>query len=136
MEFDLISPDTRVTATLDGAAHDISNSSTRTFLCTLVITRQIEQESLDVSVWGSADGESWGVMPLLKMPQRFYRGDTKQVLDLSHRPEIRFIRARCEVNRWGRVAPEPMFVIGFRLAETPAFVGDPSHSGAKVTAAC
>lgn len=121
MELDLVAPDTRVTANGDGEARDISGSQTRTFLCSMTIADQIEQESVDLSVWGSADGQDWGKQPLLKMPQRFYRGETRQVLDLSFRPEIKFLRAKWELARWGRVAPHPMFVVGFHLREVPAF---------------
>ncbi len=121
MQFDLISFGTRVTAKGDGPALDISGSGTRTFLCTLEIIDQLEQESLDVSIWGSAGGNEWGSKPLLKIPQSFYRGHVRQVLDLTLRPEVKFIRARWELNRWGRVAPMPMFVIGLRLEEVSAF---------------
>jgi hypothetical protein len=121
MAFDLIPGGTRVTANGDGAPQEISGSTTRTFLCTLEITEQIEQESLDVSIWGSQDGQNWGAKPLLKLPQCFYRGQTRQVLDLALRPEVKFIRARWELVRWGRVAPAPMFVIGLGLEEVPAF---------------
>jgi hypothetical protein len=121
LECDLIPPGTRVTANGEGAARDISASETRTFLCTLQITDQIEQESLDVAIWGSEDGQSWGTKPLLKMPQRFYRGETRQILDLAMKPEVKFLRAQWELFRWGRVAPTPMFVFGFRLEEVPAF---------------
>jgi len=34
-------------------------------LLTLGITRIIEQESLDVSIWGSANNAEWGAKPLL-----------------------------------------------------------------------
>lgn len=121
MNVELIPAGTRVTANGDGETREISASQTRTFLCVMDISDQIEQESVDLSVWGSADGQDFGKFPLLKMPQRFYRGDTRQILDLSLRPEIRFIRARWELVRWGRVAPHPMFVLGFRLTEVPAF---------------
>jgi len=121
MEFDLIPPGTRLAANGEGRPFEISSSQTRTFLCSMEITDQIEQESLDISVWGSADGQDFGKMPLLKMPQRFYRGETRQVLDLSLKPEIRFIRAKYDLTRWGRVAPHPMFVLGFQLSEIPAF---------------
>jgi hypothetical protein len=121
MEFDLIAPDTQLTANGEGHAHDIALSQTRTFLCSMFISDQIEQESADISVWGSSDGQDWGKLPLLKMPQRFYRGETRQVLDLTLKPEIRFLRAKWELVRWGRVAPHPMFVLGFRLTEVPAF---------------
>jgi hypothetical protein len=106
-------------ASADGVSFNISESATRTFLCRLTVTDQIEQESLDVSIWGSTDGETWPKRPLLKLPQQFYRGTTKLVLDLSLRPEVKFIRARWDLNRWGRVAPTPMFVAGMDLVEVP-----------------
>jgi hypothetical protein len=103
----------------DGVSFDISSSATRTFLCLLTVSDQLEQESLDVSIYGSADGATWRPKPLLKLPQQFYRGHTKMVLDLSLRPEVKFIRAHWELNRWGRGAPLPMFVAGLELAEVP-----------------
>jgi hypothetical protein len=120
MKLDLIPPDTRMEESSDGAAFDISGSATRTFLCLLTVTEQIEQESLDVSIYGSADGENWTKKPVLKLPQQFYRGKTKLVLDLSLRPEVKFIRARADLNRWGRGAPLPMFVAGLEVVEIPA----------------
>src|ERR1700674_4131285 len=116
---DLIPSNTRMEANGNGAAFDITASATRTFLCRLTVTEQIEQESLDVSIWGSADGEPWSKKPLLMLPQLFYRGTTKLILDLSLRQETKFIRARWELNRWGRVAPTPLFVAGLELAEIP-----------------
>ena len=116
---ELIPRDTRMEANGEGAAFDISGSVTRTFLCRLTVADQIEQESLDVSIWGSLDGQTWTKKPLLKLPQQFYRGTTKLILDLTLRPETRFIRAGWELNRWGRVAPTPMFVAGLELEEIP-----------------
>lgn len=126
MELDLIPAGTRLTENGDGEPRDISATKTRTFLCAMDITDQIEQESVDLSIWGSADGQDFGKMPLLKIPQRFYRGETRQIFDLSMKPEIRFLRARWELARWGRVAPHPMFVLGLHLSEVPAF----AHSAA------
>ncbi len=119
LELSIIPPQTRLESTADGPAFDISATVTRTFLCELTVTDQLEQESLDVSLWGSADGQNFGKKPYLKIPQQFYRGTTKMVLDLSLRPEVRFLRARWELNRWGRVAPTPMFVAGLTLTEIP-----------------
>jgi hypothetical protein len=120
MEFDLIAQGTLLQENGHGEAVDISASSTRTFFCVMVIGDQIEQESADVAIWGSADGQNWGTHPALKLPQQFYRGETRAVLDLTFIPEVKFIRAGWELNRWGRVAPLPMFVLGLRLAEIPA----------------
>lgn len=120
MEFDLIPMDTLLEENGHGETVDVSSGATRTFLCTMLITDQIEQESIDLSIWGSADGENWGTQPILRLPQRFYRGETRAVLELVFRPELKFIRAQWELNRWGRVAPLPMFRVGLRLAEVPA----------------
>jgi len=120
MEFDLIAPHTLLESTASGEPVDVGASATRTFLCNLLISDQIEQESLDVSIWGSADGENWGTHPLLKLPQRFYRGETRAVLELALRPEVKLIRAKWELNKWGRGAPVPVFRAGLRLAEIPA----------------
>jgi hypothetical protein len=122
----LIPRGTRAESNGDGQAFDISGSTTRTFICTMEITDQIEQESLDVSVWGSADGENWGTHPIIKMPQAFYRGEEQMVLDLTLRPEVRFIRAKWELSRWGRVAPTPMFVLGLQAMEIPAMPRTPA----------
>jgi hypothetical protein len=121
LAYDLIPGGTRVTANGESAVADVRESETRTFVCALEITDQIEQESVDISVYGSADGQQWEKMPLLKMQQEFYRGLTRQVLDLTFRPEVKFLRAKWELVRWGRVAPTPMFVLGFRLEEIPVF---------------
>ena len=120
MEFDLIPRGTRVEASGAGAKAAVDASATRTFLCTLDILDQLEQESIDVSIWGSEDGEGWGTSPILKIPQQFYRGETRMILELALRPEVKFLQARWELNRWGRVAPSPMFVIGLHLREVPA----------------
>jgi hypothetical protein len=124
LELSIILPQTKLESNADGQAFDLSATTTRTFLCELTVTDQLEQESLEVSIWGSADGQEFGKKPYLKIPQQFYRGTTKMVLDLSLRPEVRYLRARWELNRWGRVAPTPMFVVGLTLTEIPPMSQD------------
>ncbi len=120
LAFSLIPAATKLQTNGEGQPVDVSSSETRTFFCQLTITEQIEQESLDVSIWGSPDGQQFGKKPLLKIPQQFYCGTTKMVLDISARPEVKFLRATWELNRWGRVAPTPMFVAALDLTEVPA----------------
>jgi hypothetical protein len=119
LELALIPAGTKLETNGEGELLNVSASETRTFLCRLTVADHIEQESLEVSVWGSADGHDFGRKPLLKLPQQFYRGTTKMVLDISLRPEVTFLRAKWELNRWGRVSPTPMFVVGLRLEEIP-----------------
>ena len=119
LNFSLIPGNSRLQANGHGLPVDISSSETRTFFCRLTISEQLEQESLDVSIWGSADGQDFGKKPVLKIPQQFYRGTTKMVLDVSLRMEVKFLRAKWELNRWGRVSPTPMFVAQLDLQEVP-----------------
>ena len=124
LNLSLIPANSKLEANGDGPSFDISASKTRTFICRLAVTEQLEQESLDVSIWGSADGQDFGKKPLLKIPQQFYRGTTKMVLDVTFRPEVKVLRAKWELNRWGRVAPTPMFVAGLQLEEVPPMSRD------------
>src|SRR5580692_1612884 len=128
MEFDLIAQGTLVKESGHGAAVDIRGSATRTYFCILTVSDQIEQESVDASIWGSVDGENWGLHPILKLPQQFYRGETRAALELALVPDINFIRAGWDLNRWGRVAPLPMFVLGLHLAEIPAMPARVPHA--------
>ena len=106
----------------DGAAVDISAAGGRLFLLTLTIANIIEQESLDVSIDGSADGSAWSQKPLLAFPQKFYRGEHPLLLDLSAQPDVKFLRAHWEASRWGRGAETPMFEFHLKVKEVPASV--------------
>jgi hypothetical protein len=81
----------------------------KTLALTLGITRIVEQESLDVSVWGSPDQATWGPKPLVVFPQKFYCGTYTLVLDLSAQPDVEFIRVQYKMERWGRGDQKPMF---------------------------
>jgi|SRR5690242_12822428 len=115
----LVPEKTVVTAKGDGPAVDIGSASSRVFLLTLNITRVIEQESLDLSIFGSADGSTWGAKPIDSFPQKFYRGDHPLLLDLTQQPDIKFLRAHWEVSRWGRGEPTPMFELHITIKEVP-----------------
>jgi hypothetical protein len=115
----LVPGKTVVSAKGDGPAVDIGGASSRVFLLTLNITTVIEQESLDVSIFGSADGSSWGQKSLDSFPQKFYRGQHPLLVDLNGQAEIKFLRAHWEVSRWGRGDATPMFEFNVQLKEVP-----------------
>ncbi len=104
-------PETKIEANGAGPALALGPSAGRTLLLTLGITKILEQQSLDVSIWGSVDGSDWGPKPLLSFPQKFYVGSYTLLLDLSDKPEIQFLQARWTVNRWGVGSTKPMFLI-------------------------
>lgn len=86
---------------------------------TLGITRIIEQESIDLAVWGSTDGQDWGAKPLVKFPQKFYCGTYTLLLDLSEHPGITHLKVSWKLNRWGRGEPTPLFGLYVFVQETP-----------------
>jgi hypothetical protein len=97
----------------------VSRAEGRIFLLTLAITDIIEQESLDVSIFGSADGATWDAKPVTAFPQKFYREEIPLLLNLTARREVKFIRAHWEVARWGRGTETPMFEFNVTLREVP-----------------
>jgi hypothetical protein len=104
---------TETTVREAGAGADIAlgDQQGETLVLTLGITRIIEQESIDISIWGSADGNDWGTRPLATFPQKFYCGTYQIIADLSNHADIRFLRAKWAVNRWGKGSPKPLFTI-------------------------
>jgi hypothetical protein len=94
-----------------GTSPDITLSDQQggTLILTLGITRIIEQESIDISIWGSADGAEWGAKPLVSFPQKFYCGTYQIILDLSSHLDVKFLRVKWQVSRWGKGDPKPLF---------------------------
>ncbi|MGZ4822881.1 MAG: hypothetical protein ACXVZM_14855 [Terriglobales bacterium] len=127
----LVPEKTTVTAKGDGAGVDISAAQSRVFLLTLNITNVIEQESLDVGIFGSPDGNTWGAKALAAFPQKFSRGQHPLLLDLMQQPDIKFLRAHWEVNRWGRGVETPMFEFNVAVREVPASVLQETSAGTK-----
>jgi hypothetical protein len=123
-----------VSAKGDGSTVDVSVAAGRVFLLTLDITKIIEQESLEVSIHGSADGAAWGAKPIVTFPQKFYCGQSPLLLDLTAHPDVKFVRAHWEVARWGRGVETPMFEFGVSLKEIPAEVLREATAEAKALA--
>ncbi|MGH9503848.1 MAG: hypothetical protein ACRD20_13430 [Terriglobales bacterium] len=130
----LVPEKTVVSAKGDGPTLDISGAGSRVFLLTLDITGIIEQEALDVSIYGSSDGAGWAAKPLIAFPQKFYRGQHPLLLDLSGHAEAKFIRAHWEVNRWGRGTETPMFEFHLTMREVPPDILKEATAEAKALA--
>lgn len=116
----LVPAGTVASAKGDGPSVDVSGASNRVFLVTLAITKIIEQESLNLSIYGSADGAAWSAKPLAAFPQKFYCGEWPLLLDLTAHADVKFVRAHWEMARWGRGTETPMFEFGVTMKEVPA----------------
>ena len=104
-----ILPETIIREVGTGPAVDLGDSRGGLILVTLGITRIIEQESLDVSIWGSPDGAEWRAKPVIAFPQKFYCGTYQILLDLRPHPDVRHVRVQYRVHRWGKGEPKPLF---------------------------
>jgi hypothetical protein len=102
-------PETTVREAGSGSDLDLGDSRGRLILVTLGITRIIEQESLDVSIWGSADGSEWGTKPVISFPQKFYCGTYQILLDLTQHPDVKSVRVKWTAQRWGKGDNKPLF---------------------------
>jgi hypothetical protein len=118
-------PESIARADGNGTELELGPNRGKLLVLTLGITRIIEQESLDVSIWGSPDGENWGLRPLGKFPPKFYCGIYSVLLNLAAQPEIAFVRVHWKMSRWSRVETTPMF--GFYVYA--------EESGARISAA-
>ena len=120
-------PETTVREAGAGSEIDLGGQVGGTLLLTLGITRIIEQQSIDISIWGSADGTDWGAKPMASFPQKFYCGTYPIVLDLKDRPQVRYLRAKWQVNRWGKGDSKPLFTVYlFAQASQPELAAAPA----------
>jgi hypothetical protein len=103
-----------IVAREDGVSDEIAlgKTSGRPLLLTLGITRILQQESLDISIWGSADKEQW--RQIAAYPQKFYCGTYLLLVDLARSPLIQYLRVQWRMGRWGETDPKP--VAGFYVA--------------------
>jgi hypothetical protein len=109
----------------DGKGPEVSLGSKqgKLLVLTLGITRILEQESLEVSVWGSNDGENWGSRPLATFPPKFYCGIYSILLNLVSSQDVRFVRVQWKMSRWSRQEFTPMFGFYLYAEESGARVG-------------
>ncbi len=77
----------------DGTGGKVTLDSTQgnPLMVILEITRVTEQQSLDVSIWGSSDSTHW--RKLATFPQKYYCRTYLLLLDLTQHREVRYVRA-------------------------------------------
>jgi hypothetical protein len=98
-----------------GAVIALETARGKPLQLTLGITRTVEQESLEMSVWGSPDQDRWRLLETF--PQKFYCGNYSLVLDLSRHADVRYVRAQWKMSRWGGGETTPLFGFYLQLDE-------------------
>jgi hypothetical protein len=104
-------PEQTVEAAGESPEIELGAASGKKLLVTLTITRIVEQQSLDVSIWGA------GEKALAAFPQKFYAGDHQILLDLTEHPDVKTLRGKWAVARWGRGTLTPRFTFSVRIRE-------------------
>jgi hypothetical protein len=122
---DFLLPESIARADGIGPQFELGSNRGKLLVLTLGITCIIEQESLDVSIWGSEEGQNWGLRPLTRFPPKFYCGIYSILLNLAAQPEIKLIRVHWKMSRWSKGETTPMF--GFYVYA--------EESGARISAA-
>ena len=113
-------PEQAVEANGAGPEIDLGDAAGKRFLLHLRITRILEQEALDVSIFGSEDKTTWGAKAIVAFPQKFYAGDTQILLDLTGHPGVKHLRGAWTLGRWGRGRPTPRFSFSLQIRELAA----------------
>lgn len=109
MLLDYLLPESIARADGIGPEFPLGPKRSKLLVLTLGITRIIEQERLEVTVWGSLDGENWGLRPLAVFPPKFYCGIYSILLNLAAQPEIQYLQVHWKMSRWGKSDPDPLF---------------------------
>lgn len=86
---------------------------------TLSITRMMEEQTLEVLIWGSTDGSQWVDRPIVTLPHRHYCGDYTYTVDLSRHPYLTHLRAEWRLRSWGHNTAYRLVSFSLRAAEQP-----------------
>jgi hypothetical protein len=96
-----------------GPVAALEEHSGKLLVITLEITDVVERTGLTVSIWGSDNQSEWDTQPLLRFRQRQYCGVYSVLLNMSARPDIRYLRVGWSTSRWGKSERVPAF--GFKV---------------------
>jgi len=111
-----------------GPAVGLDGYTGKLLVVTLSINAVPERTGLTISVWGSPDQLEWGAQPLVTLRQRQYCGVYSALLNLSHRPDTRFLRVQWNINRWGKGESVPQFGFQVFLEESGARVSSSAYA--------
>jgi hypothetical protein len=103
---DFLVSETMVRESGESFAFVLDDRGAAGLILTLGITHAMEQESLDLEIYDSSDGEVWSDKPLAGFARKFYCGTYQLLLPRS---SGRYLKAVWRVSRWGRGESRPLF---------------------------
>ena len=115
--------ETTVRESGESAVFEIGLNPTRTLVLTLSITHSVEQQHIHLDIYGSEDGKTWPLRPIVVFPPKCYCGQYKATLPPC---EVRYLKAVWRVSRWARNDHRPFFrfcVLADLMQSRAAFAG-------------
>src|SRR5690242_12392887 len=97
-----------------GPVVDLGTQHAELLVPSICVNHVIENETLTVSIWGSADGIDFGEKPLASFPPKSYCGLYTTFLNLASHPHVRYLRVQWKMARYGRGRWDPVF--GFSVS--------------------
>lgn len=101
-----------------GPAIEVGQDRGNLLMLTLAIDHVMERAGLSISIRASQDGSSWGLKPLLTLPEKSYCGAYSALLNLAKNPDVRYLRVGWKMRSWGKSGRLPIF--GFSVFTEPS----------------
>ena len=123
----LLVPDNTANTNGVGPGVDLGAEPATLIVLTLAIDRVLEQEALQISVWGSEDNQNWGIRPLTSFPPKSYCGCYSQLLNMTRHQGVHFLRVEWKMSRWSKPAANPLFEFCVTAEESGSRVKRPAN---------
>jgi hypothetical protein len=98
--------ETTVRESGESALFEIAPQECGQLLVTFGITHAVENQSVNLEIHSSEDGETWALKPLATFPAKCYCGEYQMTLPLEN---TRFLKVKWRVSRWSRSGERPFF---------------------------
>jgi hypothetical protein len=115
-------PETTVYAGGCGPVVYVGEHRGKLLVLTLCLHRVVEREFLAVSIWGSVDGVDWIETPLASFSKKYYCGLYSILLNLNANPDVNYLRAEWQLDRWSKNHATPVFDFNVFIEESGARV--------------
>ncbi len=103
---DFLLKETTVRESGESALFEIARDESGQLLLTFGITHAVENQSVNLEIHSSLDGETWALRPFAAFPAKCYCGEYPMMLPLR---DARFLKVKWRVSRWSRSGDRPFF---------------------------
>lgn len=103
---DFLLKETTIRESGESELFEIARQECGQLLLTFGITHAVENQSVNLEIHSSRDGETWASRPFATFPAKCYCGEYQITLPLR---DARFLRVKWRVSRWSRSGERPFF---------------------------